>query len=117
MLSQNPPIQDQVQKDVQDKKPEVLHEVIVTASKVKQRIEDIPGSVGIIKRKTIVNSKANSLDEILGRIPGVITQNRFGSDNVRIAIRGAGIRTNFGVRNIIVLIDGIPITAELTAIE
>ncbi len=51
------------------------------------------------------------LDEALARVPGVFFQNRYNfAQDLRIAIRGFGARSNFGVRGIKILIDDIPET-------
>jgi iron complex outermembrane receptor protein len=51
------------------------------------------------------------LEEVLDRVPGVLAQSsqNFAQD-VRIQIRGFGTRSAFGIREIKVLLDGIPIT-------
>lgn len=85
-------------------------EVVVTASKVEEPLADVPASVTTLKREAIEEARSLSLDAALDRIPGLQNQNVFGSDDVRISIRGAGIRSNFGVRSLIVTLDGIPLT-------
>lgn len=87
-----------------------LDELFVTANKEAQPLKFIPGGVGVIKKEIIENTTTNALSEVLARIPGVTVQNRFGTDDVRIAIRGAGNRSNFGIRSVIILLDGMPIT-------
>ncbi len=94
----------------EDSPATVLEEVFVTATKEKEVLKDIAGEVGIIKSETIENTTANSLHEVLKFMPGVTVQQRFGTDDVNISIRGSGIRQSFGVRGIQVLVDGIPLT-------
>lgn len=54
---------------------------------------------------------ATPLDEALAFVPGVIAQNRWNySVDERLAIRGFGSRANFGLRGVLVLIDGVPQT-------
>ena len=88
----------------------VLKEVFVTATKEEETLKDIAGDVGVIKKDVIDNTTANGLHEVLKFMPGVTVQNRFGTDDVNISIRGSGIRQGFGVRGIQVLVDGIPLT-------
>lgn len=63
------------------------------------------------------------LDESLTRVPGVFLQNRDNfAQGQRIAVRGFGARAPFGVRGIMVMVDGIPYTlpdgqAQLDAID
>jgi iron complex outermembrane receptor protein len=57
-----------------------------------------------------------SIDEALGRVPGVIAQSRYGTSDIRLMIRGygargAGDRSNSGTsRGVRVLLDGFPET-------
>ena len=52
---------------------------------------------------------AITIDEVLRRVPGVFVQNSFNfAQDQRISIRGFGTRAAFGVREIKLLVDGIP---------
>lgn len=93
-----------------EEKVKVLKEVFVTATKEEETLKDIAGEVGVIKKDVIDNTTGNGLHEVLKFMPGVTVQNRFGTDDVNISIRGSGIRQGFGVRGIQVLVDGIPLT-------
>jgi iron complex outermembrane receptor protein len=54
---------------------------------------------------------AAGLDEALARVPGVSAQNRYNfALDTRIAIRGFGARSAFGVRGVTVVLDGVPQT-------
>ena len=63
------------------------------------------------------------IDEALNNLPGVVVANRYNfSLDQRISIRGFGSRSNFGVRGLKVLLDGIPQTlpdgqSQLTNID
>ena len=63
------------------------------------------------------------MDEALNNIPGVVVSNRYNfSLDQRISIRGFGSRSNFGVRGLKILLDGIPQTlpdgqSQLTNID
>jgi iron complex outermembrane receptor protein len=102
--------EDQVSEGTEPGETKVLQEVFVTATKEEETLKDIAGEVGVIKKETIDNTTANGLHEVLKFMPGVTVQNRFGTDDVNISIRGSGIRQGFGVRGIQVLVDGIPLT-------
>jgi len=102
--------QNPVSKSTESREVTVLQEVFVTATKEEETLKDIAGEVGVIKEETIDNTTANGLHEVLKFMPGVTVQNRFGTDDVNISIRGSGIRQSFGVRGIQVLVDGIPLT-------
>jgi iron complex outermembrane receptor protein len=52
-----------------------------------------------------------SLDEALRAVPGVQADNRFNAAlGERLSVRGFGARTQFGVRGVKVLVDGVPAT-------
>jgi len=94
----------------EEEQVKVLEEVFVTATKEEETLKDIAGDMGVVKKETIESTTSNGLHEVLKFMPGVTVQNRFGTDDVNISIRGSGIRQSFGVRGIQVLVDGIPLT-------
>jgi iron complex outermembrane recepter protein len=102
--------EDQASEGTGSGETKILDEVFVTATKEEEFLKDIAGDVGVVKKETIENTTSNGLHEVLKFMPGVTVQNRFGTDDVNISIRGSGIRQSFGVRGIQVLVDGIPLT-------
>jgi len=76
----------------------------------------VPFSLSYVSRKELWPSKGYGLDEVLGGIPGVFVQSRYGNQDVRLTIRGygargAGERSNAGTtRGIRVLNNGFPET-------
>ena len=75
-----------------------------------ERIYQIPGGANIISEKVIRNGITPNLQEALSLSPGVYARSRFGSDEVRLSIRGSGISQPFNVRGIRLLRDGLPIS-------
>jgi outer membrane receptor for Fe3+-dicitrate len=81
-----------------------LKEVAITATGIKQQIKDVPGTVSVLDSKDIQESGAQSVGQIIGRIPGV---NYLDED-------GRGLKPNIGLRgldplrnrNLLVLVDG-----------
>ncbi|MGE0442076.1 MAG: TonB-dependent receptor [Gemmatimonadales bacterium] len=75
-----------------------------------------PLAVTRLDESAAFGTRGYSLDEAIGRIPGVFAQSRTGTSDIRIVIRGfgargAGDRSNAGTsRGIRVLLDGIPET-------
>jgi iron complex outermembrane receptor protein len=69
-------------------------------------------SVSLLGAEDLSVGKAGVfLEEALQALPGLQIQNRFNfSTGERIILRGVGSRTQFGVRGIRILIDGIPAT-------
>lgn len=91
--------------------PYTLDPVVVTATRTPKPVTQVPGAVSVIQQKQILQGQAaTGVDETLRVVPGVQAERRFGPDDVRISIRGSGVRATFGVRSIRVLIDGIPLT-------
>jgi iron complex outermembrane receptor protein len=106
--------------DARDKHEDTLdvntNEIVVTATKIPEKILEVPLAVSVIPRQELINRRGYGLDEVLGRTPGVLAQSRYGGQDIRITIRGfgargAGDRSNAGTsRGIKVFMDGIPET-------
>jgi iron complex outermembrane receptor protein len=79
-----------------------------TEQEAREEIERTPGAVGIVGEEEIRESRAANLKDVLDFTPGVLVRPRFGSDESQISIRGSGLRNNFHLRGINVLIDGFP---------
>ena len=76
----------------------------------KERVTQIPGGTNVIPEQVIRNGVTPSLQEALSLSPGVFARSRFGSDEVRISIRGSGISQTFNTRGVRLLRDGLPIS-------
>ncbi len=74
----------------------------------KNEIEKTPGGIALIESGEIAQSPANTLKDVLAFTPGVLAQPRFGADESQFSIRGSGLRNNFHLRGVNVLIDGVP---------
>ena len=81
---------------------------VPTAEQARAIIDRIPGGVEVVPDTAFKNGPANTVNDVLGWVPGVITQPKSNIDN-RISIRGSGLSRNFGNRGINVYMDGIPI--------
>lgn len=71
----------------------------------KMMIDSTPGGVGFVDEEQIEESRANTLKDMLNYVPGVIVRNRYGDDS-QLIIRGSGLRSNFHLRGVTVLMDG-----------
>lgn len=82
------------------------------ATRVEKNILDIPGSItNINKNKLQLGTEQLGLDESLNHVPGTFFQNRYNfAQDLRVSIRGFGSRSNFGIRGIKIIVDGIPET-------
>ena len=48
------------------------------------------------------------VNDVIGTIPGLFLQSRYGNHDVRISMRGFGSRSNTGIRGVRILLDDIP---------
>lgn len=86
--------------------------IVVTATRAAQPLGDVAGSVSVIEGLDVQGAQRSvGLEETLDRVPGVLVQSseNFAQD-VRIQIRGFGTRSAFGIREVRVLLDGLPET-------
>jgi len=109
---------------VEARDDEELDPVVVTATRGEQSLRQVPASMTIVERSDIQDGQRTlNVDEALMRVPGVFAQSssNFAQD-VRLQIRGFGSRAEFGVREVRVLVDGLPETlpdgqTELDAVD
>lgn len=90
----------------------VLPELTVTVTRAPATISRVPAAISVVDQRDVKGAQANlGLDESLNNIPGVYVANRYNySLDQRLVIRGFGTRSNFGLRGIKVIMDGIPQT-------
>lgn len=89
-----------------------LSEVMVEVLRSPMLLDAVPFAVSALTDELWTTGRSNSsVEEALQGMPGVHIQNRF-NDAVgeRVSIRGYGSRSEFGVRGITILVDGIPAT-------
>lgn len=89
-----------------------LQEMVITATRQDQQLRNVPASVSVIQQDDIqLGQPQLSLAESINGIPGLFAQNQSNfAQDLRVSIRGAGSRANFGIRGIQIYIDGIPAT-------
>ncbi len=90
-----------------------LAPVVTTVTRERGRsLLDLPYAISIARPDNARPGQRHlALDETLLLLPGVTVANRFNpSQDPRIALRGFGARSAFGVRGVKVLRDGIPLT-------
>jgi iron complex outermembrane receptor protein len=77
--------------------------------RAKEEIERTPGGVGVVGQPAIQETRAANLKDAIEWVPGVMVRPRFGAaDESQLSIRGSGLRNNFHLRGVNVLIDGFP---------
>ncbi|MCI0739829.1 MAG: TonB-dependent receptor [Gemmataceae bacterium] len=74
----------------------------------REEMKLVPGGTALVSFPEIQQSLAHNLKDVLGFTPGVLAQPRFGADETQLSIRGSGLRNNFHMRGLNVLIDGVP---------
>src|SRR5215204_2585935 len=101
-----------------------LPELNVTVTRSTEPLQRVPYAVGVLDRDALQRGQQTiGIDEALNNLPGVVVINRYNfSLDQRISIRGFGSRSNFGVRGLKILLDGIPQTlpdgqSQLTNID
>lgn len=72
-----------------DAEPVLLGEVVVTAQKRAQSIEDVPISMTVIDRKALDNTRAATLSDMQQLVPNFSVEPQIGTINV-ITVRGVG---------------------------
>lgn len=93
-----------------------IPEVVVTGTRTNESQLRAPAAITVVDRKAFADTRAISLKDALGFVPGVFVQSRGGAQDVRITIRGFGARGNGersntgNIRGIRVMTDGIPVT-------
>ena len=84
--------------------------VVVTATRVEQSSFDLPVAIDSLNAVQIQDQKLKTnIGESLVRVPGTVVQNRETyAQEQQIVLRGFGARSQFGVRGIKLIADGIP---------
>jgi len=77
-----------------------------TDEEAREELSRVPGGTAVVDQKTIEQTRAANLKDVLDFVPGVMIRPRFGADESQISIRGSGLRNNFHLRGINLLIDG-----------
>jgi iron complex outermembrane receptor protein len=107
--AQAPAVPDTIRKD---SALVTLPEITVTVSRTTETVARIPAAIGVVDRVELQRGQSTlGFDESLNNIPGVYVANRYNYNlDQRLVIRGFGTRSNFGIRGIKVLLDGVPQT-------
>ncbi len=96
--------------DAEQEKKMELDDVVVTATRTERTTEEIPAGVSVVTKEKIKDTRMFNLKEALTGIPGVQSESKNGGYDARLIMRGAGLKARYGVREIMILLDGVPIT-------
>jgi iron complex outermembrane receptor protein len=91
--------------------PETLDEVIVTAQRSTQNLQDVPISVTALNSNFLVEHDVHSLQDLAGDVPNLVVTNSVSYGNAPISIRGVGGPSGggslFNEEPVAVYIDGV----------
>lgn len=84
----------------------------VKATRLESTTFEVPAAISVIDQRTIQGATAQlSINEALRTVPGVFVLNPYNyAQDSRIAIRGFGARSDFGIRGVRLVVDGVPAT-------
>ncbi|HRC72211.1 MAG TPA: TonB-dependent receptor [Candidatus Competibacter sp.] len=95
----------------QDKTEETrLDEISITATREERASGEVPQAIAVVGKTELREKKLFNVKEALQEIPGVFVDSKNGGFDARLIIRGAGLKANYGIREIMVLRDGVPLT-------
>src|SRR5438445_11045191 len=78
-----------------------------TDQEASEELSRVPGGTAVIDQTTIEQTRGANLKDVLDFVPGVMIRPRFGAaDESQLSIRGSGLRDNFHLRGVNVLLDG-----------
>ncbi len=75
----------------------------------KENVKTIPGGASIVDLNHVREGRQSTWSDSLGLAPGVFIQDRFGSEEARISIRGSALSRTYHSFGIKVMQDGVPI--------
>lgn len=89
-----------------------LAPIEVTATRTALTLPEVSAAVTVIDGDDIRRGRpATSLVDLLNQVPGLFVQNTGNyAQDARLALRGFGARSSFGIRGVAIIVDGIPQT-------
>jgi len=82
----------------------------VTATKFERETKLVPQSVSVVDSEEIEERNVLNVKDALETVPGVISMGKNNGYDSRLIIRGAGLKARYGIREIMVMRDGVPMT-------
>jgi iron complex outermembrane receptor protein len=93
-----------------DDRPELGEEISVTATRAPRRTRDVPQAISVVGKDVIDDKVVFNVKDVVQGTPGVLIDTKNGGYDARLIIRGAGLKAAYGVREIMLLRDGVPLT-------
>ena len=75
----------------------------------QERVKTIPGGASVVDLDVVREGRQSTWSDSLGLAPGVFIQDRFGSEEARISIRGSALSRTYHSFGTKVMQDGVPI--------
>lgn len=89
---------------------QVLEEVSVTATREARPTRDVPQAISVVSEQKIEDAKMINIKDAIQGTPGVLIDSKNGGYDARLIVRGAGLKAPYGIREVMVLRDGVPMT-------
>jgi iron complex outermembrane receptor protein len=93
-----------------DELPELGEEISVTATRAPRRTRDVPQAISVVGKDVIDDQVVFNVKDVVQGTPGVLIDTKNGGYDARLVLRGAGLKAAYGVREIMLLRDGVPLT-------
>jgi iron complex outermembrane receptor protein len=84
--------------------------ISVTATRAARRTRDVPQAIAVVGKEQIEDTIVFNVKDVVAGTPGVLVETKNGGYDSRLLIRGAGLKASYGVREIMLLRDGVPLT-------
>jgi len=84
--------------------------ITVTATRTARPTEQVPAAVTVIGRDLIEKTPMTNIREAIVGTPGTLIESKSQGYDARLIIRGAGLKARYAIREVMVLLNGIPIT-------
>jgi len=85
-------------------------EIVISAPRMDVPYKEAPGATTVVGQEVLQEApRAVSASEALKLVPGVNVDDQLDSEKVHVSIRGIGTLSEYGIRGIQVMLDGVPI--------
>lgn len=86
----------------------ILAATLTVMAETSPETQRVAGGTAMVPEAQIRETRAHTLQDVLTFVPGVVANSRFGADETQLSVRGSGLRNNFHLRGINILVNGIP---------
>jgi iron complex outermembrane receptor protein len=84
--------------------------ITITATRTARAVEQVPAAVSVIGSDIIEKTPMTNIREAIVGTPGTLIESKSQGYDARLIIRGAGLKARYAIREVMVLLNGIPIT-------